>query len=66
LAFLAERYFYMVTKEETISPFEAKIEASRCLECFDAPCARACPAHIDIPEFIRRIKSTNYTGAQRS
>src|SRR5262245_56037886 len=34
---------------------EARIEASRCLYCFDAPCIRACPTHIDIPTFIRQI-----------
>ena len=34
---------------------EARIEASRCLFCFDAPCTRACPTHIDVPRFIRQI-----------
>jgi len=34
---------------------EARMEASRCLFCFDAPCTRACPTHIDVPRFIRQI-----------
>jgi glutamate synthase (NADPH/NADH) small chain len=34
---------------------EAVIEASRCLFCYDAPCTRACPTHIDVPRFIRQI-----------
>jgi dihydropyrimidine dehydrogenase (NAD+) subunit PreT len=38
-------------------------EANRCLYCYDAPCAIACPTHIDIPEFIRRIGSGNLKGA---
>src|SRR5215468_4479384 len=34
---------------------EALAEAARCLYCFDAPCTRACPTHIDVPRFIRQI-----------
>src|SRR5260370_33149231 len=34
---------------------EARVEASRCLFCFDAPCTRACPTHIDVPRFIRQV-----------
>ena len=34
---------------------EARVEAARCLYCFDAPCTRACPTHIDVPRFIRQI-----------
>lgn len=42
---------------------EARVEANRCLYCFDAPCIRACPTHIDIPTFIRKISTDNLTGA---
>lgn len=41
----------------------AVVEANRCLYCYDAPCAVACPTHIDIPEFIRRIGTGNVRGA---
>ncbi len=34
---------------------EARVEAARCLYCFDAPCTRACPTRIDVPRFIRQI-----------
>ena len=37
----------------------AVIEADRCLNCFDAPCTAACPTHIDVPGFIKRIASGN-------
>ena len=42
---------------------EARAQAARCLFCFDAPCARACPTHIDIPRFIRQILHHNSGGA---
>lgn len=45
------------------SPREAKIEATRCLYCFDAPCITACPTNIDIPTFIRKIAYDNTLGA---
>lgn len=42
---------------------EAKIEATRCLYCFDAPCIAACPTSIDVPTFIRKIAYDNTLGA---
>ena len=39
-------------------PFErtaAVTEAHRCLYCFDAPCMAACPTHIDVPKFIKKL-----------
>lgn len=44
---------------------EALFEANRCLYCFDAPCAHACPTHIDVPSFIKKIASGNLTGSAR-
>jgi dihydropyrimidine dehydrogenase (NAD+) subunit PreT len=41
----------------------AAIESSRCYFCYDAPCMEACPTHINIPEFIRRIQTGNRLGA---
>jgi dihydropyrimidine dehydrogenase (NAD+) subunit PreT len=42
---------------------QAYIESERCLQCYDAPCTEACPAHIDIPKFIGMIRSGNVIGA---
>lgn len=42
---------------------QAVLEAERCLYCFDAPCANACPTHIDVPSFIRRIADGNLRGS---
>ena len=45
---------------------QAVLEAERCLYCFDAPCAVACPTHIDVPSFIRRIAQGNLRGSAKS
>jgi dihydropyrimidine dehydrogenase (NAD+) subunit PreT len=47
-------------------PHEALAEANRCLNCFDAPCTAACPTHIDVPRFIKKIASNNLAGAALS
>jgi glutamate synthase (NADPH/NADH) small chain len=44
---------------------QAAIEAARCLYCFDAPCIAACPTHIDVPAFIKKIASENLRGSAR-
>ncbi len=41
-------------------------EANRCLYCFDAPCTTACPTHIDVPRFIKKIASGNLPGSART
>jgi glutamate synthase (NADPH/NADH) small chain len=45
---------------------QAIAEAQRCLYCYDAPCIRACPTTINIPEFIRKIATDNVKGAART
>jgi glutamate synthase (NADPH/NADH) small chain len=45
---------------------EAAIEAARCLMCYDAPCTHACPTHIDIPRFIKKIGTQNLRGSART
>ncbi|WP_263355121.1 NAD(P)-dependent oxidoreductase [Acidicapsa acidisoli] len=42
---------------------EAAVEADRCLFCYDAPCTHACPTHIDIPRFIKKIATGNLKGS---
>ncbi|MDE1152060.1 MAG: NAD(P)-dependent oxidoreductase [Micavibrio sp.] len=44
----------------------AVAEANRCLYCFDAPCMQACPTHIDVPKFIKKIASGNLEGSART
>ncbi|MEP6535023.1 MAG: NAD(P)-dependent oxidoreductase [Bryobacteraceae bacterium] len=46
-----------------LSSQEAVVEANRCLFCFDAPCMVACPTHIDVPKFIKKIASGNLRGS---
>lgn len=46
-----------------LTPAQAVLEAERCLYCFDAPCATACPTQIDVPSFIKRIADGNLRGS---
>ncbi len=45
---------------------EAIHEAGRCLYCYDAPCTHACPTHIDVPKFIRRIATGDPVGSAKA
>ena len=45
---------------------EALVEANRCLYCYDAPCTHACPTHIDIPRFIKKIATDNLLGSAKT
>jgi dihydropyrimidine dehydrogenase (NAD+) subunit PreT len=45
---------------------QAVLESERCLYCFDAPCATACPTSIDVPSFIKRIADGNLRGSARA
>lgn len=46
-----------------LSDNAAAVESDRCLFCYDAPCTHACPTHIDIPGFIKRIATGNLRGS---
>jgi glutamate synthase (NADPH/NADH) small chain len=48
-----------------LSAGEAFAESARCLYCYDAPCTHACPTHIDVPSFIKKIHHGNLRGAAR-
>ena len=49
-----------------LSDHEALVESNRCLYCYDAPCTHACPTHIDVPRFIKKIATANITGSART
>jgi glutamate synthase (NADPH/NADH) small chain len=44
----------------------AAAEANRCLYCYDSPCMKACPTHIDISTFIKKIATGNVKGATKT
>ena len=46
-----------------LTPNAAAVEADRCLFCYDAPCTHACPTHINIPQFIKKIATGNLRGS---
>lgn len=56
----------MAEHKPALCPQEARIEAHRCLYCFDAPCIMACPAGVDVPAFIRQIAHGNPAAAART
>lgn len=43
----------------------AVTEASRCLQCKNAPCKAGCPARVKIPEFIDLIKNRKFLDAAK-
>ncbi len=45
---------------------QATTEANRCLYCFDSPCMKACPTHIDISTFIKKIATENVKGSAKT
>ena len=60
-----ESHANMASIQLPMRAMEARVEANRCLYCFDAPCIKACPTGIDVPAFIGKIASGNETGAAR-
>lgn len=48
-----------------LTPDYALLEANKCLYCHDAPCTIACPTHIDVPAFIKKIATGNLRGSAR-
>lgn len=43
--------------ESNLTPEQAKLEASRCLNCKNPRCVQGCPVNIKIPDFIQAIKN---------
>ncbi|OGP61419.1 MAG: glutamate synthase (NADPH), homotetrameric [Deltaproteobacteria bacterium RBG_13_61_14] len=44
---------------------QAKLEASRCLQCKKSKCRDGCPVDIDIPAFLKLIQEGEFIGAAR-
>ena len=55
-----------LSPQPTMTLDEALVEAHRCLMCWDAPCIRACPTSIDVPQFIKQIATNDLVGSART
>lgn len=45
---------------------QAQVEAMRCLQCKNKPCVGGCPVAIDIPTFIKQLRTDDLSGAYRT
>jgi prolycopene isomerase len=70
----ARQYIHFVTlpydhpRYQTGDPItadNARLAAAQCQWCEKPDCVAACPAHVDIPGFLRRIEIGNTIGAER-
>jgi dihydropyrimidine dehydrogenase (NAD+) subunit PreT len=61
---------YEVSFADIHPPYEnitaAKVDANRCLFCYDAPCMKSCPTSIDVPKFIKQITTENIKGSAKT
>jgi glutamate synthase (NADPH/NADH) small chain len=48
------------------TPETARIEASRCLQCKNAPCRQGCPVEVKIAEFVAQIRDGKFDDAIRT
>jgi len=44
---------------------QARLEASRCLQCKRPPCIKGCPVEVKIPAFIQKIREGDFIAAGR-
>lgn len=47
------------------SEHQAIAESTRCLMCDEAPCMSGCPAHVNVTDFLRRIRYGDFIGAAK-
>ncbi len=48
------------------TPEQAKLEASRCIQCKNPLCVGGCPVNIKIPQFIKQIMEGNFLEAYQT
>jgi len=48
------------------TPEQARLEASRCIQCKKPSCMDGCPVNVNIPRFISLIVKGDYVGAART
>ena len=61
MSIVLEKLF--LNKNPLFTRDQAITESARCLNCFDAPCTKACPTNIDVAKFINQIYNDNIRGS---
>ena len=49
-----------------LTPEQAVVEASRCIECGKPSCVEGCPVNINIPDFVAKVARRDFAGAAAS
>lgn len=62
----SERRRSYVEVNSGLTPEQAVLEASRCLDCVNPTCISGCPVEINIPKFIKNIERGEFLEAART
>lgn len=59
----AERAVKMIEVSAPLTPLQAQVEALRCMQCKKPSCVEGCPVRIDIPRFLEKTATGDFSAA---